>query len=112
MIVFSRGSNWEGAIESLCETEYDTIGLDWTIDPAQAISRIGGRKACQGNLDTAVLFAPPERIREEVFEMLTKFGSKQRLVANLGHGMEPNMSPENAKAFLEAVRDFSSSGFL
>lgn len=108
MVVFSRGSNWEGALESLSETEYDTIGLDWTIDPSQARTRVAGKKSLQGNLDPATLHAPPQRIREETFEMLRKFGSKQGLVANLGHGMEPDMNPEHAKAFLQAVKDFSA----
>jgi len=112
LIVFSRGSNWEGTLESLCETDYDTIGLDWTIDPAVARQRVGGKKSLQGNLDTATLYAPSEKIRQEVFEMLSKFGSKQGLIANLGHGMEPEMKPENAKAFLEAVRDFSGVSLL
>ena len=112
LIVFSRGSNWEGSLESLSDTEYDCIGLDWTIDPAQARRRIDGRKSCQGNLDPAILHAPPHVIREEVFEMLSKFGTRQRLIANLGHGMEPDMKPEHAKAFLEAVKEFSNTPFF
>ena len=112
LIVFSRGSNWEGTLEALSETEYDTISLDWTIDPRDARQRVNGRKSLQGNLDTAALYAPPEIIRQETFQMLSKFGTKQGLIANLGHGMEPEMDPANAKAFLQAIKDFSESSLL
>ncbi|KAH9259274.1 uroporphyrinogen decarboxylase [Batrachochytrium salamandrivorans] len=107
LIVFSRGSNWEGTLEALCETEYDTIGLDWTISPSEARSRVKGRKALQGNLDPSILFADPSTIRKQTYKMLHEFGSGQGLVCNLGHGMEPGMNPEHAKAFLQAVSDFS-----
>jgi uroporphyrinogen decarboxylase len=113
MIVFSRGSNWEESLEALGETKYDCVGLDWTIDPGFARMRMEGKsKSLQGNLDPAVLYAPPRVIKREVFEMLSKFGTKKGLVANLGHGMEPEMNPEHARAFLEAVREFSASSLL
>lgn len=109
LIVFSRGSNWAGTLEALCDTEYNTIGLDWTISPEEARERVQGKKSLQGNLDPSILFADPQTIRKQTFSMLQKFGSRQGLVCNLGHGMEPGMNPEHAKAFLEAVRDYSAN---
>jgi len=106
LIVFSRGSNWEGALEALAATSYDCVGVDWTIDPAVARRRVGPHKSLQGNLCPATLFAPPAVIKQETRDMLDAFGTSG-LVANLGHGMEPSMDPEHAKAFLEAVRDYT-----
>ena len=39
--------------------------------------------------------------------MLHKFGT-QRYIANLGHGMYPDMDPEHLKAFVDAVHTYSS----
>ena len=39
-------------------------------------------------------------------EMVHKFGA-QRYIANLGHGMYPDMDPESVKAFVDAVHRYT-----
>lgn len=47
-----------------------------------------------------------EKIGELVKKMLESFGT-QRYIANLGHGLYPDMSPEHVGAFVEAVHAHS-----
>lgn len=105
MIVFAKGAFY--AVDDLASTEYDVIGLDWTIDPAEArrITREKG-KALQGNLDPAALYGSVESIEERTAAMVRKFGTVG-LIANLGHDMHPDMNPEHLKAFVNAVHKSS-----
>ena len=59
----------------------------------------------QGNFDPARLLSPPSEIRKMVYQMINEFG-KDRYVVNLGHGILPNISLENAKAFVDAVKEY------
>ena len=105
LIVFARGAHH--ANEALSKTEFDVVGLDWTIDPAVARTQVDNRAALQGNLDPAVLYAEPETIRREVRRMLGAFGPVGH-IANLGHGMHPDHDPDHARAFVEAVGEISA----
>ncbi|HEY6939932.1 uroporphyrinogen decarboxylase, partial [Dokdonella sp.] len=51
LILFSKGAN--GHLEALADTGCDALGVDWTIDLAEARARVGARVALQGNLDPA-----------------------------------------------------------
>ena len=85
--VFAKGA-WY-ALEELCNTNYNVIGLDWLHDPAQTykIARSKG-KTVQGNADPGVLYGGREAITAVVEEMVAGFGGgKQGWIANLGHGM-------------------------
>jgi len=111
VVVFSRGSNWEGALEALRDAGFDAVSLDWTVDPAAARERVGDRVALQGNLCPALLYAREEVIRAETHRMLDGFRAGAcPHVANLGHGMEPEMDPDRARCFLQAVRDYVVPG--
>ncbi|NBC16296.1 MAG: uroporphyrinogen decarboxylase [Bacteroidetes bacterium] len=105
-IVFAKGAPY--ALPALADTAYDVISLDWTMDPREALRATGGRKALQGNLDPAALYAPPDAIRQEVRRMLQAFGPRGH-IGNLGHGMHPDHDPEHARAFIEAVHEESAA---
>lgn len=92
MTVFAKGA-WY-ALEDLCNTNYDVVGLDWLHAPADAykIARAKG-KTVQGNADPGVLYGGRESITAVVKEMVAGFGGgKQGWIANLGHGMCPYAS--------------------
>ena len=105
-ILFTRGGgNW---LEAMAGAGCDAVGLDWTVDPAQARKRIGARVALQGNLDPIALLAPPERVREEARRVLDAFGAAPGHVFNLGHGISPQARPESVAALVDEVRTYST----
>jgi uroporphyrinogen decarboxylase len=48
-------------------------------------------------------------IKKEVKEMLSAFGGERHIV-NLGHGILPNVPVDHARAFVDTVKEWSSSG--
>ncbi len=104
-IVFTKGGGlW---LETIADAGFDAVGLDWTIDIAQARHRVGDRVALQGNMDPSVLFGTPEGIRREVSRVLEGFGPGAGHVFNLGHGISRFTDPENVAVMVEAVHSFS-----
>lgn len=90
-------------LEVLADTGADVLGIDWRIDPADAIRRVGDRVALQGNLDPCVLFAPPERVREEAQRVLDAFADHPGYIFNLGSGILPKTPVESVEALFETV---------
>ena len=83
----------------------DTIGLDWTMDIAESRSMIGSNKTLQGNIDPCLLYADYDVIRKEAVKMLKAFGP-HRHIANLGHGLYPDLEKDKVKCFVDAVKEF------
>lgn len=105
VIVFTKGGGqW---LESIATTGADCLGLDWTTDIGLARERVGQTVSLQGNMDPAVLYAKPERIRQEVGTILERFGYGTGHIFNLGHGITPEVDPANAGAFFDAVHELS-----
>jgi uroporphyrinogen decarboxylase len=105
-ILFTRGGGvW---LDAIAASGCDAVGLDWTIDPACARSRIGARVALQGNLDPSALLAPPERVRAEARRVLDAFGTAPGHVFNLGHGISPHARVEAVAALVDEVRAYSA----
>lgn len=106
VILFSKGCG--SHLEAIADSGCDVIGLDWTSHIGQARQRLGPGVALQGNLDPAVLYASPERIRSEVRSTLESLNHQlDGHVFNLGHGMEPDMDPEKVPVLIAAVREES-----
>ncbi len=104
-IIFTKGGGlW---LEKIADSGCDAVGLDWTINIAEARKRIGHKVVLQGNLDPAVLFATPEVISIEVEKILVDYGNGGGHVFNLGHGISQFTPPENALALVEAVHSLS-----
>ncbi|MGL6147663.1 MAG: uroporphyrinogen decarboxylase family protein, partial [Plesiomonas sp.] len=99
------GGQW---LEAIADTGCDAVGIDWTTDIADARARIGQRVALQGNMDPSMLYAPAARIRDEVATILQGYGQGNGHVFNLGHGIHPDVNPEHAGVFVEAVHELSA----
>ncbi len=103
VILFPKGT-WH-ALEDLSKSTASGIGIDWTITPQQARAFTGNNICLQGNFDPAKLLAPIPQIKQWVNEMIDGFGT-QGYIANLGHGITPNVPVDAAKAFVEAVKEY------
>jgi uroporphyrinogen decarboxylase len=107
-IVFTKGGGlW---LEQIADIGADAVGLDWTVNLADARRRVGSRVALQGNLDPNVLFAGPDQIRAEVAKVLESFGTPQAgtgHVFNLGHGISQFTPPEAVTVLVDAVHQMS-----
>ena len=112
-IVFTKGGGlWLDAMERL---DCDVLGVDWTVNLGRARELVGGSKALQGNLDPAVLFAPPGQVQAEARRVLDEFGPPHAgsgpgptHVFNLGHGISQHTPPEHVQALVEAVHSHSA----
>jgi uroporphyrinogen decarboxylase len=118
VIVFTKGGGpW---LDDIASCGADVVGLDWTVNLAQARARVGNRVALQGNLDPAVLFAPPEVVAREAASVLDSFGPPERAAAlaadgaarsghifNLGHGISQHTPIEQVSALVETVHSHS-----
>jgi uroporphyrinogen decarboxylase len=105
VILFTKGGgHW---LEAMADTGCHCLGLDWAVDIGQARQRVGDKVALQGNMDPAVLRSDPSIIRSEINAILTSFGDHQGHIFNLGHGITPDIDPDNVKVFIDAVHEFS-----
>lgn len=105
VIIFAKGA-WF-ALEEMAATGAAGLGIDWCIQPKLARQFAGNNISLQGNFDPAKLLSPIPVIKNEVKEMLRAFG-KGRYVANLGHGILPNVPVDHARAFVDTVKEESS----
>lgn len=105
VITFTKGGGlW---LDDIAGLGVDAVGLDWTVDLARARLRVGDKVALQGNLDPAVLFAPPDAIRREVRTILDAFGPHSGHVFNLGHGISQFTPPEHVAELVDEVHRYS-----
>src|SRR5687768_3148405 len=104
-IIFAKGA-WF-ALEGMAATGAHGLGIDWCIEPAMARKLAGPNVTLQGNFDPARLLSPVPVIKKEVHKMLDAFGNG-RHIANLGHGILPNVPVDHAKAFVEAVKEYAN----
>ncbi len=105
VIVFTKGGGqW---LPAIADCGAQAVGIDWTTEIGAARALIGDRVALQGNMDPAMLFASPDRIREEVATILAAYGHGSGHVFNLGHGITPGVNPDHVTAFVDAVQELS-----
>ncbi|SCU97452.1 LADA_0H06370g1_1 [Lachancea dasiensis] len=98
--IFAKGS-WY-ALDKLCDSGYNTVSLDWSWDPKDAVKINAGRVTLQGNLDPGVIYGTDDIITKKVEAMITGFGGgKSNYIVNFGHGTHPFMDPEKIKFFLQ-----------
>ena len=103
VIAFGKGC-WF-ALDVMAKSGAAALGVDWTCSGRNARYLSGGNITLQGNFDPSRLFSPPKDIKRMVHQMIDEFG-KDRYIVNLGHGILPNIPVENAKAFVDAVKEY------
>lgn len=103
VIAFGKGC-WF-ALKEMSESGASALGVDWTCSARNARYLSGGNITLQGNFDPSRLLSPPAEIKKMVNQMINEFG-KDRYIANLGHGILPNIPVANAQAFVDAVKEY------
>jgi len=104
MTIFVKDGHY--ALEEISQSHYEVVGLDWTIEPKIGRRTCGESITLQGNLDPCALYAPKEELQRIAKGMLQKFGCKN-YICNLGHGIYPDMDPENVRTLVDSVHKYS-----
>jgi uroporphyrinogen decarboxylase len=104
-ILFTKGAG--PRLASMASTGCDALGVDWMTSLAEARALTDDRVALQGNMDPALLKESAEVIRDSVQEVLASYGDGPGHVFNLGHGITPDVDPQNLGVLVDAVHEFS-----
>lgn len=102
VIVFTKGVHF--SFRELAGCGADVLGLDWTVNIGKVKEITGSKVALQGNLDPTVLYAGSEKIKNEASKILKSFGDGPGHIFNLGHGILPDIPPENLKVLVNYVK--------
>ncbi len=105
VILFTKGAGER--LTDMAETGCDALGVDWTTDLETARELTADKVALQGNLDPATLRESPAAIEQGVADVLASYGDGPGHVFNLGHGITPDIDPDNLGILVEAVHRLS-----
>lgn len=96
-------------LAAMGEAGADVVGVDYRVGLPDAIDRLGGRYAVQGNLDPALLFAPWEPLEAAVRRILAEGAAAPGHIFNLGHGVLPETDPDVLTRVVELVHEVSAA---
>jgi uroporphyrinogen decarboxylase len=91
----------------MAEAGGQIVGLDWRVDMADARTMLGPDRAVQGNMDPVSLLADLDTLKARAKAVLDAAGTTGHIF-NLGHGVFPEVPPENAKALVEIVHELGA----
>ncbi|KRE88577.1 uroporphyrinogen decarboxylase [Frateuria sp. Soil773] len=104
VILFSKGAGMH--LAEMADSGCAALGVDWTMDLADARRAVAGKVALQGNLDPAVLRSNPDTIRREARAVLDSYGNHPGHVFNLGHGITPEVDPAHVEVLVDEVHAY------
>lgn len=107
VILFAKGS-WYALERLAYKSNASALGLDWTITPEYAREATRENIVLQGNFDPSKLMMPTDEITHQTKRMIDRFGT-QKYIANLGHGILPNIPVDHARAFVDTVKEYSAT---
>jgi uroporphyrinogen decarboxylase len=85
-------------------TGCQVVGLDWNMGIAES-KKLMPDKVLQGNLDPCALYGSLDDVKKETRKMLDAFGTHHH-IANLGHGLYPDIEVDNVKCFIDTVKEY------
>jgi uroporphyrinogen decarboxylase len=103
VILFSRDPKCNA--ETLINTSADCISLYWGMNKFD-LDKANVKIAIQGNLNPSILLESKDVIKKETYKILEKFKDFPGYIFNLGHGITPDIDPENIKFLTDIVRKF------
>lgn len=101
--IFAKGAFF--AREDFGKMSCSVIGLDWNMDIEESRKLAGPDKTLQGNMDPCLLYSDYKTIERETIKMLKRFGP-DRYIANLGHGLYPDIDPDKVRCMIDTVKGF------
>ncbi|MDP5239070.1 uroporphyrinogen decarboxylase [Uliginosibacterium sp. 31-16] len=105
VVLFTKGGGqW---LTDMADTGCDALGLDWTVDIAQAHALVGSKVSLQGNLDPGALMGSPEGVAAEAKRILDAMGTRPGHVFNLGHGISQHAPHDNVRVLVDTVHSHS-----
>jgi uroporphyrinogen decarboxylase len=103
IILYVNGSTPH--LEAMAESGATVLSVDWRTPLSEVRKRVGPHLCLQGNLDPTMLYSSPSVIRKKTEAMLRDHNSP-KLVANLGHGMLPDIPVDHAKTFIQTIQRY------
>ena len=103
IILFSRDPKCSS--NSLIDTKADCLSLYSTMVNFEK-ELTYGRVAIQGNLNPKILLESRNIIKDETYKILSKYKDYPGYIFNLGHGITPDINPDNVKYLTDIVREF------
>ena len=85
----------------------DVVGVDYRVSLTDALARLDGSYAVQGNLDPALLFAPWEALEGKVRSIVDEGRAAPGHIFNLGHGVLPDTDPDVLTRVVDLVHEIS-----
>lgn len=104
-IVFAKGAFFARA--EMAKLNCEVVGLDWNMGIAESRKMLPN-KVLQGNLDPCALYGSLQDVRRETINMINAFGPGKH-IANLGHGLYPDINVDNVKCFIDTVKEYSTT---
>jgi uroporphyrinogen decarboxylase len=103
------GTGTSGLLEQMATAGGDVIGVDWRVGLSDAWTRIGPSRGIQGNLDPALVLAPPHVMERHAALVLAEAAGRSGHIFNLGHGVLPETAPGKLKRLVEFVHNYSAA---
>jgi uroporphyrinogen decarboxylase len=98
LIYYTKAS--QHLLSAIARSGANVLSVDWRMDLADVRKLVGPKIALQGNVDPAVLFGPPEKIRDVTLAAINSLGGQGHIL-NLGHGILQRTPVENAQLFID-----------
>jgi uroporphyrinogen decarboxylase len=106
VVVYVNGSSH--LLQPMLDSGATAISVDSRTSLKKAHELGKGEVAIQGNFDPCDLFLKKEEVISKTKTMLESMGTTPGYLVNLGHGILQTTPPENVKAFVDTVREFSA----
>jgi len=106
VIYFANGAS--AMLHHVAKAGSEVYGVDWRIELDRAWEQLGD-VAVQGNLDPITLLGPPKAIEERATDVLRRAGGRPGHIFNLGHGLIPQVPPDNVKYLVDAVHRYTAA---
>ncbi len=92
-------------LDMVSDIDCEVVGVDFRADMAHCAQALPG-KSVQGNLDPSVLFGSPEQVVTQTKRILDSIDDHNRLIFNLGHGIQPQTPLESVQAVVDTVHSY------